>query len=101
MVKDDRFKQKGINLLLSKIAGNALIEEKETNLELIKFRRDKCFECPNMCHKNIKCKICGCFLDQKTESRININAHGVSEITHCPIGNWNDEDLAKIYSHNN
>jgi len=45
------------------------------------------------------CGVCGCFLELKAASLININHRKRRiEITHCPLGKWNDRWIANEYN---
>jgi len=45
------------------------------------------------------CAVCGCFLELKAASLININHHKRRiEITHCPMGKWNDKWIVNEYN---
>ena len=67
--------------------------------ELEKERYDKCRSCDKYDAKNDKCSVCGCFMEIKTPLKYNINPKkmGRVEITHCPLGKWDDKDIANQY----
>lgn len=52
------------------------------------------------CDKRVKdkCSMCGCYIDIKVTTKVNRTITGKKEITHCPLGKWNDKDLINIYS---
>jgi hypothetical protein len=73
-----------------------LTKEKMTDQSIIDFRLQTCNSCPN----NIKgdCRICWCMIDIKIKSKVNINPfHLHLEETHCPLGKWNDKEIANHY----
>jgi hypothetical protein len=47
-------------------------------------RLQKCEGCENMNNQNRKCRICGCFIDQKTRV-LSLPFTGAE---HCPIKKW-------------
>ena len=57
-----------------------------------------CLTCKHRNEKKNKCKVCGCYLDLKTKAAENWNPKKLRiEITHCPLGKWNDLDVANEY----
>jgi len=57
-----------------------------------------CVSCEYRNEKENVCDVCGCFLDLKTSAKTNWNARKLrNEITHCPLGKWNDKETANIY----
>ena len=57
-----------------------------------------CVMCEYRNEKENVCDVCGCFLDLKTSAKTNWNARKLrNEITHCPLGKWNDKETANIY----
>lgn len=57
-----------------------------------------CLGCKMFDPENVKCKQCGCFLEVKTECKTNFNPKRLrTEITHCPLGKWNDKKIANQY----
>lgn len=77
--------------LASKVAHGLIVEEDLIDTNIIDERISICASCEEMDVKNIMCKICGCFLDLKTKSKVNKKKTGGSEITHCPLNKWLDE----------
>lgn len=94
---NDRFEVTGLRKLMGKAAAGLLVVEPLNNPELTEFRRDQCWECPNRDPKNLTCNICKCFLEEKTLSLTNRTKKFGIEITHCPIGNWNDIEIVEYY----
>ena len=63
-----------------------------------KERMGICLGCDRRDEKANKCVECGCFLDLKTDSRINWNPKKMrNEFTHCPLGKWDDLETANEY----
>lgn len=79
------------------LAKNILVESETDNATAQK-RLDVCNTCDHRLEKENKCGVCGCFLDLKSKSLENYNPKKLrTEITHCPIGNWGDLELANFY----
>lgn len=86
-----------INELL-KAGAKAALETKKVSIEVSENRMQICRGCDNFNAKNLKCKDCGCYLEVKTECEINLNPKKLRyEVTHCPIGKWNDAEIANKY----
>lgn len=86
-------KNKALHLLAEKI-----IVKEQTNEQEAAARMLVCLNCDKRDAKENKCTVCGCFLDLKTGSRVNWNAAKMrNEITHCPLGKWNDKKTANVY----
>lgn len=61
-------------------------------------RFDICLKCEYRDAEENKCTVCTCFLDLKTQSRVNWRpSKNRNEITHCPMGKWNDKEIANEY----
>lgn len=85
------------NRVLHLIAEKVIVKEHVTESEAAE-RMSVCFFCPKRNEKENVCDECGCFLDLKTRAKINWNAKKLrNEITHCPLGKWNDKETANIY----
>lgn len=86
------------NKVLSKVAGLVLETEPLNDDELKAKRLSICNSCPNL-DSDRRCKICTCFVDAKVGIKVNKNPLKLfrSEVTHCPIGKWDDKDLANHY----
>lgn len=86
-------KNKAIHLIASKLIVREDVSEQEA-----KDRMSVCFTCPKRNEKENVCDVCGCFLDLKTGAKTNWNARQMrTEITHCPMGKWNDKETANLY----
>lgn len=68
--------------------------------ELAEFRLAKCEGCKRFFdHESRRCKVCKCYVDPKTKSKENYNPIKLRyEVTHCPKGFWNDQELADYYN---
>lgn len=85
----------------TKLIAKRLIVEEYVDDEVAEWRARVCSGCEHRDADKNKCKLCGCFLDLKTRSMVNYNPkRGMSEITHCPDGRWNDKHIAEFYKNN-
>jgi len=55
-----------------------LNSENHTTKEIQKERYDICLSCPELIQATKTCKLCGCFMNQKTKLKMAA----------CPIGKW-------------
>lgn len=63
-----------------------------------KRRMKVCLNCEKFNPDTVKCRQCGCFLEIKTGCKTNFNPKKLrTEITHCPLGRWNDKKIANQY----
>lgn len=87
------------NKVLSKVAGLVLEVEPLNDDELKAKRIQTCESCPMFDADARRCKICTCFIDAKAGIKINKNPKKLfrHEVTHCPLGKWDDKDLANHY----
>lgn len=86
-------KNKALHLLAETVIVRENVDE-----QTAKDRFSICLSCPKRNEKENVCDVCGCFLDLKAGSKINWNARQMrSEITHCPMGKWNDKETANFY----
>ncbi|MEP7197274.1 MAG: hypothetical protein ABI851_12200 [Saprospiraceae bacterium] len=87
------------NKILAGIAGFVLEVERLNDKGLEAERLATCEGCPMMDKINRQCKICTCFIDAKVGIKVNHNPLKLfrPEVTHCPLGKWNDKDLANHY----
>ena len=83
--------------ILHLIAETVIVKEltdRATALE----RMEVCLACEHRDDKANKCGVCGCFLDLKTTCATNWNAKKLrNEVTHCPLGKWDDLEIANQY----
>jgi len=86
-----------LNDLLKKLAEGLLPVEHVTD-EVKSVRLSVCNSCENLERDQMRCNICGCFLEVKAGCLVNFNPKKVrKELTHCPMGKWNDLDTANHY----
>lgn len=81
------------------IEGVVVVEElpEETGEEVAAWRKSICDKCEKRSPKNI-CTVCVCILDIKQKTYRNRNFDNLeTEITHCPLGRWDDAEIAKFY----
>jgi hypothetical protein len=97
MERIDEFANKGWRKLAAQLAEGLILVEEITDFEIINFRKEQCLKCPNMDKENKMCGICKCFLSIKTKAKTNRTPNGI-QVTHCPIGNWNDKEIADHYN---
>ena len=75
-----------------------LIVKEEVDIETADWRFGICLKCDKRDPDENTCMACGCFLDLKTSSRVNWRpSKNRNEITHCPLGRWNDLEIANEY----
>lgn len=64
----------------------------------VDFRMDVCSKCENFNTEDQTCGICGCFMEVKTTHKTTRNIRKMRiETTHCPMGKWDDKDVANHY----
>ena len=75
-----------------------IIVKEYVDAETAQQRFSVCLKCDDRDPVENKCKVCTCFLDLKTGSRVNWRpSKNRNEITHCPMGMWNDKEIANEY----
>lgn len=75
-----------------------LAEETLTDNSIIEMRFEACSTCIFRDSEINKCRVCGCYLSVKTPLKTNFNPkHLEFEVTHCPMGKWQDFDTANYY----
>lgn len=80
------------------IAADATLVLERVGPEEAEVRMNTCLKCDKYADKSVRCKVCRCYLDAKTNSKTNFNPTKLrNEITHCPLGRWNDLDIANLY----
>lgn len=98
---DERFTVKGWRKLAGMIAQGLVVVQPLNDDALTEWRRDQCWGCDEIDKKNIMCKKCGCFLEEKTKAKTNRTITGDIVVTHCPLGKWNDIEIANHYNNTN
>ncbi len=87
-----------VSKILEKTAKLLFTVEEIDNPILEKHRMDTCKTCTYYDAENDKCTVCGCFMSIKTRLLTNRNPKRVRiEHTHCPMGLWEDKELANYY----
>ena len=82
--------------ITEKIIRGLLVKEELEDPKVVEFRRGECGKCDMRVDK--KCGICKCFITIKTESKVHLEIEKMEyRQTHCPLGIWNDKDVANIY----
>jgi hypothetical protein len=65
---------------------------------LVDFRMNTCRGCNKFDKEEQTCGVCGCFMDVKTTHKTTRNLKKLRiETTHCPMGKWNDKEIANHY----
>lgn len=86
-------KNKALHLIAEK-----LIVKEQVGKDQAAWRMGICEGCNMRDTVENKCLECGCFLDLKTTAKTNWNAKKFrNEITHCPLGRWDDKKIANVY----
>jgi hypothetical protein len=79
-------------------AASKIIVKEHVDAETAEQRMEVCLTCEHRDEEENKCKVCTCFLDLKTASRANWRpAKNRNEVTHCPMGKWDDKEIANEY----
>lgn len=84
---------------LLSLAAEALLVEQYVEEAVAKFRMSICLTCDRRDPGMNRCLECGCMLDAKTKSKLNrrLSLGRQSEVTHCPLGKWDDLKIANEY----
>lgn len=82
---------------IAKLAASTVLVEEKVEPDVAAWRMQICQGCDRLQESNLRCKVCGCYLEVKTFSKVNLNKRGQQEITHCPLGRWNDLEVANQY----
>lgn len=86
-------KNRALHLLAAMVIVKEVVEGQEADE-----RFSVCLSCDRRDAEENTCLECGCFLDLKTSAKTNWNARKLrNEITHCPLGRWNDIEIANVY----
>ena len=83
---------------VKKIAAEKMLVLEQADAATADMRWKTCWGCDQMEHSNKTCRICGCYIEMKIWSKSSRSlARPTGEITHCPLGKWEDKDLANHY----
>lgn len=86
-----------LNRILELAAKTVLVTE-EVEPAVAEFRMSRCLQCDRRDETENRCRVCKCFLAAKTLSAENMNVRRRrAEITHCPLGRWDDLETANAY----
>jgi hypothetical protein len=81
-----------------KLAAETTLPIEYVTEDVAAWRMSVCLGCEHRDASKEKCKVCGCYLEVKVGCKTNRNPEKLrSEITHCPMGKWNDKDTANAY----
>ena len=81
-----------------RLAASAILVKGTVDEATAEKRMQACLGCDKRIEAQNKCGACGCYLDLKTKTSVNRNIKKMrNEITHCPLGKWDDKDTANIY----
>lgn len=81
-----------------KIAADKVLVESHVGEDVSSFRMEKCMGCSLISKEDFRCRVCKCYVEVKTTSERNYNLKRKrNEITHCPMGKWNDLEIANQY----
>jgi len=102
-----KFADRMVNSVFTAGAQLVLVAEYHNNPQITNQRRRVCRgserhgipACVNYNPDRDQCKVCSCIIEEKSKSKINYNPKkGMrAEITHCPLGLWEDEEIAQRY----
>lgn len=80
------------------LAAKKFLQVRQTDPATQQFRMSRCLQCDRRDAEANRCKVCKCFLAVKTDTEENLNPDRLRyEITHCPLGNWDDLETANYY----
>ncbi len=82
---------------IGKLAASAILVKEEVGPDVAAWRMEICKGCDMLEKRGLKCGVCGCYLEVKVFSNVNLDKRGRSEITHCPLGRWDDLEVANHY----
>lgn len=81
-----------------KIAAKKFLVDELVDPDTAEQRINVCVQCNRFDSDNRRCKVCKCYMDIKTTAKTNLNVkRSRYEITHCPLGRWNDLEIANEY----
>jgi anaerobic selenocysteine-containing dehydrogenase len=83
-----------------KAAADTVIVIEHVDEETATFRYNVCLGCDFRDPDRDKCLACSCYLEEKSWSHTNRTIERpFGEVTHCPLGRWNDKEIANHYRH--
>lgn len=84
---------------LGPMVGSLLVVEYLNNTVVSNTRERTCRDCPFYNPDRDQCKVCKCFVKEKVLAKTNYDPFRGGEIviTHCPMGYWDDNDIAELY----
>lgn len=83
---------------LKALAKNIIVVDELTDQWLIDFRINTCMGCEKISENKETCTMCNCYVEVKAESLTNrVKKLREIQVTHCPLGKWGDEDIAREY----
>lgn len=81
-----------------KLAADKILVDGHVGEEIAAFRLGVCEGCPRLDKEHMRCRVCKCYVEVKSTSERNYNPKRLrNEITHCPLGKWNDLEIANEY----
>ena len=83
---------------IQRVAAQTVIVQAQTDDDTAGKRLSVCMSCEYRNEKKNKCNKCGCYIDLKAAAAENWNPKKMRvEVTHCPMGKWNDLEVANHY----
>ena len=81
-----------------RLAAATILVKEGIDPDIAEWRMSVCKTCEQFEPDGAKCRVCGCYLDIKTKCSVSRSPkRPFGEITHCPLGKWNDADIAAHY----
>lgn len=81
-----------------KLAAATVLVKETVDDELAAWRFSICNACELLDRERIVCTVCGCYMQIKTKAKTSRSpARPLGEVTHCPMGKWNDKDICNHY----
>lgn len=88
----------GLKQTILELAAKTFLQVRQVAPEVQQFRMNVCQGCDKRDEETNRCKVCKCFLAVKTDTKENLNPEKMRyEVTHCPLGKWNDLQTANHY----
>lgn len=81
-----------------KLAAEKVLVLEQADQATADARWHTCWYCEQMDHEKKICKTCGCYLEIKIWAKTSRAPNRLTgEITHCPLGKWNDLEITNYY----